>query len=380
MSRSFAWFWRVLLLQAALVTITVSCIPPFNDFKYTDNATLLEEAVLQHDANPAMGWAHVLGGTSPIKPWPKDDAGLVKIKYCWSNSETREKLREVIQGGWEVWHELLGAGGPDVGHRLGGLSEHVDGEETIFCWLDEDRQEWNPKVPSGTLVIDIIPDKTWGGFATMGYNPVDWDNRPHRNQLRMGWSKAFASNPAFQHWIAAHEIGHVFGLTHEHQRPDRDHYVHFECKYLANYNKAEQIARTSTSMTMDKLCQSPIYSLLWPWNQLNFVPHEYSTQGYYDMHHTDQDGKPDGFDHRYTVTHDRDYDLKSIMHYPSVINVASGGLLCLPQMPLVAWKEGGEEYEPPKEATIENAVMIGFNLVPTESDLKAVKMLYPWEG
>jgi hypothetical protein len=63
--------WRSLPLLTAFTTLVTSCMPAFNDFKYTDNATLLEEVVAQYEANPAMGWADVLGGTSPLKPWTR---------------------------------------------------------------------------------------------------------------------------------------------------------------------------------------------------------------------------------------------------------------------------------------------------------------------
>lgn len=42
-------------------------------------------------------------------------------------------------------------------------------------------------------------------------------------------------------------------------------------------------------MTIDKLCSSPIYPFLSPWNKIGIVRHEYSTQGYWHMNHKNKD-------------------------------------------------------------------------------------------
>jgi len=79
----------------------------------------------------------------------------------------------------------------------------------------------NPNVPNDTLVITVDPHKQFGGYATIGYNPEEWDSRPHRHQMRLSWADWHMKVSALQHWLAAHEIGHVLGLTHEYQRADR---------------------------------------------------------------------------------------------------------------------------------------------------------------
>jgi hypothetical protein len=38
------------LLVTAFATIATSCIPPLNDFKFTDDVTLIEDVIAQYDA------------------------------------------------------------------------------------------------------------------------------------------------------------------------------------------------------------------------------------------------------------------------------------------------------------------------------------------
>lgn len=76
------------------------------------------------------------------------------------------------------------------------------------------------------------------------------------------------------------------------------HYVHFDCKNLAGYAEAAKLIPSHPTMTMDKLCRSPIYSQMEPWKSLGFAPHDYSTEEYYDMWHKDKHGRLDGADHR----------------------------------------------------------------------------------
>jgi hypothetical protein len=56
----------------------------------------------------------------------------------------------------------------------------------------------------------------------------------------------------------AHEFGHVLGLVHEHQHPDRDDYLSVDCTKFEGYQdaKARVDKEPSKFPSMEQLCAS----------------------------------------------------------------------------------------------------------------------------
>ena len=161
------------LLVTGFAAIAGTCVPPFNDMRYADNTTLLQDTVDQYNANPALGWAHVLGGETPLERWPANDQGIVIINYCFINEDARTKLEPYMAQGWEAWRSKLGNAGPGHGHRLGGFSVYNKDGATPFCL--NDNGSWNDKVPAGTLAVGFMLDpRDFGGEAVMGHRPSEW--------------------------------------------------------------------------------------------------------------------------------------------------------------------------------------------------------------
>lgn len=72
-------------------------------------------------------------------------------------------------------------------------------------------------------------------------------------------------------------LGHVFGLWHEHQRYDRDYYLHFECKNLAGYEETKRAVEQRGEHTMEQVCKSGYLSY-----RYDFGAAEWSKQNYKD--------------------------------------------------------------------------------------------------
>ncbi|KAF2746964.1 hypothetical protein M011DRAFT_72460 [Sporormia fimetaria CBS 119925] len=265
---------RVFLLLftgfAALLSVASGCPPPFNNFDFLGNSTEDTAAIidaafrageLDKYLEPTMdsqaGWHDAVSKRGSItKPWPKSPsngkpAPIVELPFCLRDPYAEVHAKYVLETALQVWRvNGLGEPGPHSGHRLqwtfadpGTYCRHPDGN-------------WNKAVHGHTIEVLINPAIS-GGAASLGFTPPAWDSRPGRHQLALGedvWKlPLFEALP-----VVAHEIGHLFGLTHEHQRPDRDHYVKFMCHNLVGYEAVKREVENNPKRngdTIEKICE-----------------------------------------------------------------------------------------------------------------------------
>ncbi|KAH7094348.1 hypothetical protein FB567DRAFT_585730 [Paraphoma chrysanthemicola] len=353
-------------------------------WRLAENDTLLDEIIAQHKANPHRCSAHVVGGiggsSSPVAAWPANNEGYTQIPVCYVNADIRDKISRIVNQAHQKWINKLGSAGATNGHRYSGLFETLDNNgKGELCYTDRQQTLWNRKVRSDSLRIDMVL-RTQNTRATRGYLPREWKNSIYRHRMDVGWMDTGYDETLAIHSVA-HELGHVFGLVHEHQRSDRDQYVHFRCEHLAGYQEASRIVSQHPGLTMEILCASIMLSNQEPWRSLSFMPYDWSIEPYFDRWPKDANGLLDGHLHRWTVLHSRPYDLDSIMHYHSAegSNLVHGEAT-VQNAPVVKWKGGKEGFKPPKAVTDLNAEIIRPNTLKESSggDVEAIRMLYPW--
>lgn len=157
------------LIFAFLGSIIQSCPPPLNDVRYALNATLLTEVVAEHEANPQLGWANVVGSGSPIDIWPNSDGPKVFVPYCYADDKVKAMIQPLFDAAWLGWFNAIGNAGPKSGHRMSGFREVDVGGEKQYCYIGAN---WNNKVPPGTLVVTQHSGD--GGWSSAGYKPSGW--------------------------------------------------------------------------------------------------------------------------------------------------------------------------------------------------------------
>ncbi|KAF2027967.1 hypothetical protein EK21DRAFT_114314 [Setomelanomma holmii] len=248
------------LLLPILATVASVCPPLFNDFQYLGNKTHSTADLVRDLFNkqPDLGWAEIITNTGyPVSIWPTG-----KIAYCFSSPEARGHLESHMNEAWALWHNALGVAGEQNGHTLEWSEYPFWPSEWPYCfeerrtnndlwvwnhhsvamiWENTEREpDFNPSSVTGFIVQDWPGGKPDGRMGTH-YNldqALDFETR--------------------ENWIAtiAHEMGHVFSLWHEHQRPDRNHWVWFNCEALPGYENAKNLVESEGMHDMNEVCNN----------------------------------------------------------------------------------------------------------------------------
>ncbi|KAF2875201.1 hypothetical protein BDV95DRAFT_603964 [Massariosphaeria phaeospora] len=348
------------VLTAVLATVTLACPPPLNNMLYASNKThssadLIRLAVTKRwsDAVTKEGNAH--------QPWPREGSGKVTyIDYCFSDKNSDDDLRDIVKVAWKMWRDRIGKAGSRTGHSLSLREQEPPCPEEPYCYLQESEEfngDWNPEFSPQTLVIESNPGSFAAAVTTTGYIPGDAQGR-HRLVVNKRWIGA----PDSPVRIMAHEIGHVFGLWHEHQRRDRNMWLHFDCSKLFGYDDAKKRveADTANDYTMDQVCDDPQLCIHYglgcdQWATRLFV---------------DGGGK-------YDLTNGQPLDVESIMMYASTAGMYSTqDMTDIDNMPLVKWKNPGDNV--PSRRTHDNVEIIPLPEKVSELDYAGIRHIYPW--
>ncbi|KAF1837066.1 zincin [Decorospora gaudefroyi] len=291
----FLWLLLAVLTAAVAVQEPVPHFGPFcgtraavydNGTRATNWAEYIAEYELKSglSGQGAVDAWEAEGG--PI-PWPRMGAHGVVIPYCFTQAKDRRNVRNVVENAMAKWIQYLGGpAGRESGHAIRFKERKDAHEKPMYCAPTNYRDGWNACLDKDTVAIEYTEGKGWGGSVGLKRNGKPWQNLVH---IADGYTLLGAM----------HELGHVLGLVHEHDRSDRDTYIRFQYTKLADWDACWARARSAEGdrITPDGLCKSMYRALAYDCTCATFIKNFV------------EPGWP--------IKPRSGYDLNSIMHYPS---------------------------------------------------------------
>ncbi|KAK5677867.1 hypothetical protein LTS10_009750 [Elasticomyces elasticus] len=266
----------LLALMSFLFTICSACPSDNVTYTFTTNMTTNSTNHLKprYWSVPATSGEGTILGPWPVTTYDAVNGNQAHIPYCYVDAKSVGKLPALMGEAFSNWKTAIDKSALDF------VPDCENGILECECSPNTSPNTLRIKAVNSADTPGIPPG---GGRATVGYGYDSSVAGRQTLEIADYDPMDFGPNHPKSVLMVAHELGHVLGLAHEHQRPSRGEDLTFYCVALRGYWKAvndvakakqnpdkdrplpnECLVNCSPKCCMDRyICQVPAYANAW---------------------------------------------------------------------------------------------------------------------